>query len=152
MKNKHLRITLALALVAASLAAVGSLAGPVSTASAAASIDHLNYLDFPHRGSQVPICSVARRMRLRGTYTFRAYSAHRLHPQQVFANTRILRLHGVYAWQVCLLRNYDGPYVVWAQVRNMATGGKAQIKHAQWGGVWGDGYYDWGTQIDNVRG
>jgi hypothetical protein len=77
-----------------------------------------------------------------------AYTNHRLHPQHTFANTRQVRLHGVYAWQVCLLRYNDGPYVVWAQLRNLATGGKARIDHKEWGGV----YYDWGTTLANVRG
>jgi hypothetical protein len=38
--------------------------------------------------------------------------------------------------------------VLWAQLRNLATGGKARIDHKEWGGV----YYDWGTTLANVRG
>ncbi len=125
-----------MALVAVSIATAGSLAGPVSSASATTSIDMLNFLNFPHRGSQSSICSVARRLRLSGTYGFRAYAAHRLHPNQFFAATRRLRLRGVYAWQVCLLRNLDGPYGIQAQIRNMATGGRAKVQHNEYGGVW----------------
>ena len=151
MANKLTRIAATVALVAVSIATAGSLAGPVSSASATTSIDMLNFLNFPHRGSQSSICSVARRLRLSGTYGFRAYAAHRLHPNQFFAATRRLRLRGVYAWQVCLLRNLDGPYGIQARIRNMATGGRAKVQHNEYGGVWGDGYYDWGSTIDNVR-
>jgi hypothetical protein len=140
----------ALALAIACLVAFGSLAGPTATASATTSIDMLNSLTFPHRPAG-SICSAERRLRLRGTYLFAAYTAHRLHPADRFANTRRIRLNGVYAWKVCLHRNLRRSYQIEAGIRNVNSGGNATVAYTTYGTKYGNGYYDWGSTIDNVR-
>jgi hypothetical protein len=139
----------ATALAVALLAAFGSFAGPTATASATTSIDMLNSLTFPHRPAG-SICSAERRLRLRGTYLFGAYIAHRLHPADRLSNTRRIRLNGVYAWKVCLHRNRSHSYQVDAGIRNVNSGGNATVTYTTYG-PYGNGYHDWGSTIDNVR-
>jgi hypothetical protein len=148
---KRSTTSLALTLAVASVAIGGSLAGPVATASAATSIDMLNSLTFPHQTAG-SICSAERRLRLTGTYDFAVYSTHRLHPGQGATSTRRLRLFGVYAWKVCLHRNIRANYQVEAGIRNVNSGGVASIADTISGRPWGNGYYDWGSTIDNVLG
>jgi hypothetical protein len=133
------------------LVVAGALAGPPATARATTSIDRLNALTFPHRTAE-SICSTERRLQLKGTYFFAAYTAHRQHRADRFSNTRRLRLVGRYGWKVCLHRNRSKSYQIEAAVRNLKTGGRAQVAYTTSGTKYGNGYYDWGSTIDNVRG
>jgi hypothetical protein len=141
----------ALALAVAGLVAVWSLAGPTATASATTSIDQLNSLTFPHMAVRSEICSTQRRIRLGGRYRFQAYSAHRKHREARVTSVRELRLRGVYRWHVCLHRDRPGSYRITAYLENVATGGEASINHNEPGIAYGNGYYDWGSTLDNAR-
>ena len=140
---KHLTRPVALALAAVFLAAFGSVVGPTATASATTSIDMLNSLTFPHQ-SAGPICSYTRRIRLKGNYRFGSYTRHRLHSTRLSRSRRI-RLNGVYWWKVCLHRTDRRTYRIKAGVRNVNTGGNATISYIEYGTIYGNGYYDWGS-------
>ena len=136
----------ALALAVAFFAVFGSFAGPTATASATTSIDMLNYLTFPHQPAGL-ICSAERRIRLTGTWRFGAYTRHRLHPDRLY-QARVIRLYGVYDWKVCLHRNLRNTYQVHTRIRNVNSGGYAGIAYTEYGTIFGNGYYDWGTFFD----
>jgi hypothetical protein len=146
---KRLMTSFALALAVAFLATFGSFAGPTATASAATSIDMLNYLTFPHQTAG-GICSADRRVRLRGTYLYGVYTRHRLHPAR-FVDDRKIRLNGVYNWKVCLHRNLSRTYQVDSGIRNVNNGGSASVNYTEFGTIRGNGYYDWGSFFEKVR-
>jgi hypothetical protein len=123
-----------------------ALAGPVATASATTSIDMLNYLTFPHQRAGM-ICSAERRITLKGTWRFGAYTHHRLHSSRLY-QARKITLNGVYDWKVCLHRNDSRTYQVHTRVRNVKTGGYAGIAYTEYGTIYGNGYYDWGAFFD----
>jgi hypothetical protein len=52
----------------------------------------------------------------------------------------------------CLHRNIRANYQVEAGIRNVNSGGVASIAYTISGRPWGNGYYDWGSTIDNVLG
>jgi hypothetical protein len=143
---KRSMTAVALALAVAFLAAFGSLAGPTATASAATSIDMLNYLTFPHQTAG-DICSAERKVRLRGKYRFGVYTRHRLYPAR-FVDSRVIRLNGVYNWKVCLHRNLSRTYQVDSGIRNVNSGGNATVNYTEFGTIRGNGYYDWGSFFD----
>jgi hypothetical protein len=136
----------ALALAVAFLAAFGSLAGPTASASAKTSIDMLNYLSFPHQSAGL-ICSAERRIPLKGKWRFAAYTHHRLHSSTLL-RSRVLRLNGVYNWRVCLHRRNRSTYEVHTRIRNVKTGGYAGVTYVEYGTIYGNGYYDWGSFFD----
>ena len=140
---KRLMTPVALALAVVFLATFGSVVGPTATASATTSIDMLNSLTFPHQ-SAGPICSYTRRIRLKGNYRFGSYTHHRLHSTRLSQSRRI-RLNGVYWWKVCLHRKDRGTYLIKAGVRNVNSGGNATISYIEYGTIYGNGYYDWGS-------
>jgi hypothetical protein len=149
----------ALALVCAGVSALASLAGPTATASATASIDMLNFLDFNLRpgAPAFETCSAERTIPRRGTYRgrdyyVRAYSGSRKRiGEPVSSKPLRLTLRGRYRWIVCIRLVRGRGYEVKAVLRSLRTGGRAPVSHIENGVVYGDGYYDWGSTIDRVR-
>jgi hypothetical protein len=128
------------------LAAYGSVVGPTATASATTSIDMLNSLTFPHQPAG-PICSYTRKIRLKGKYRFGSYTDHRLHSTRL-SHSRPIRLNGLYWWKVCLHRKDRRTYLIKAGVRNVKTGGNATVSYIEYGTIYGNGYYDWGSLFE----
>ena len=149
MLNQQARTVLALALVAASIAALGSLAGPVSPASATTSLQAHNYLHFPPWRPTGRFCLRPRQLQLNGTYAWRAFTAHWAHPRNRFWQGRRVRLRGRYAWFVCRQHLAKG-YRIDTALTNQTGGGQVELSHHQFGGVYGDGSYDWGSTLDRV--
>jgi hypothetical protein len=146
MRNKQARTALALALVVASVAALGSLAGPVSPASAATWRHATDYLHFPpwqQRGE----CLLAYWIELNGTYHWRAFTTHWAHPRNPAAHSRRVRLRGLYKWFVCRDHLRTG-YRIRTAITNSHTGGTVYLEHHEFGGRYGDGNYDWGSTIE----
>jgi hypothetical protein len=150
MQTKQARTALALALVAASTAAVGSLAGPVSSASATTWSRTHTYLHFPPWRPTGRFCLTPRVLRLNGTYQWRAYTSHWAHPRDPFWNGRRVRLRGRYAWFVCRQHLRRGYRIDTALNNQVGGGGQVELAHHQFGGVYGDGSYDWGSTLDRV--
>jgi hypothetical protein len=150
MQDKHARTVLALALVAAAIAAVGSLAGPVSSASATTSSHKSTYLHFPPWRPHFRECLPPRVLRLNGTYEWRAYTTHWAHPRNPFWKGRRVRLLGRYAWFVCRQHLPRGYRIDTALTNQAAGGGQVELQHYQFGGVYGDGSYDWGSTLVRV--
>lgn len=149
MNDKQARTALALTLVTAFTAALGTLAGPVSSASATTSSHAETYLHFPPWRPTGRFCLSPRVLQLNGTYQWRAYTTHWAHPGNPFWNGRRVRLRGRYAWFVCRQHLPRG-YRIDTALTNQATGGQVELSHHQFGGYYGDGTYDWGSTIDRV--
>jgi hypothetical protein len=148
MQHKHARTLLALALAAASIAALGSLAGPISSASAITSSHKWSYLHFPpwqQRGECLP----ARSLQLNGTYRWRAYTTHWAHPRDPAWAARLRPLRGRYSWFVCRDHLRKG-YRIRTALTNQHGGGTVELDHYQYGGEYGDGSYDWGSTLNRV--
>jgi hypothetical protein len=144
MRRSMTRVGLALAVPL--LVAFGSFAGPTATASAKTSIDMLNYLTFPHQKAG-HICSYTRTIRLEGKWRFAAYTKHRKHPSTLY-RSRVVRLNGVYSWRACLHRRNSRTYTVHTRIRNVKTGGYLSVAYVEYGTIYGNGYYDWGSFFD----
>jgi hypothetical protein len=139
---------LALALVGALLAALGSLAGPVSSASATTWSRDDDYLHFPPWRPHFRECLPVRRLALNGTYRWRAYTKHWAHRNEW--HQRFPRLRGRYNWFVCRQHIAGKGYRIDTQLSNMLTGGRVFLKHSWYGGWYGDGSYEWGSTLDRV--
>jgi len=151
MQTKQARTALALALVAASIAMLSSLAGPVSPASATTSSHTSTYLHFPPWRPSFRHCLRPRVLQLNGVYHWRAYTAHWAHPGNPFWNGRRVRLVGRYTWFVCRQHLPKG-YRIDTALTNQVGGGQVELAHHQFGGLYGDGSYDWGSTLDRVGG
>jgi hypothetical protein len=156
MRKKHIHITLALACVVASLAALGSLAGPVSSASAHTWHHRWSYLHFPAPSNFVQ-CVASRRIRLaRGAYRWRAFVLHRAHPNDQ-GHTKLSTVRvggGRYLWNDCLKpARYHGRYVyrLTSILHHLASGVRLYNDRLVQRGGWGDGRYHWGSTLDRAR-
>jgi hypothetical protein len=121
-----------------------AVAGPISPASAATSVDvRAQQLTFPPNRFAERCKSHGAPIRLKGPYTFRAYVAR--HGKGRTTNIRgPLKLNGRYYLTVCL-EAHRRTYEVEATITNARTGGKAFVRQLLFGG--GDGDYDWGTEL-----
>lgn len=159
MQIKQTRTAFALALVAACIAALGSLAGPVSSASASTWHHRWSYLHFPANPRVQLPCVPTRRIYLAaGRYRWRIFSYHWAHPKHPSDNTRVVRLaRGWYRWDDCLghfLHHVGEPdyiYRLRSTLRRLATGGRVYNDKAWEDGSFGDGSYHWGSTLDRIR-
>src|SRR4051812_2411407 len=132
MQNKQARAALVLAFVAASIAALGSLAGPVSSASATTSSHTQTYLHFPPWRPSGRHCLPARFLQLNGTYEWRAYFTHWAHPGNSSWQGRRVRLRGRYGWFVCRQHLHTG-YRIDTALTNQVGGGQVELAHSYFG-------------------
>jgi hypothetical protein len=153
MRNNQIRITLALAFAVASL---GSLAGPVSSASAHTWHHRWSYLHFPASSNFVQ-CVPPRRIHLAGgRYVWRAFTYHWAHPNNPRDTwTTGPRLGGGwYLWNDCLKRFRErGRYIyhLTGILQQQATGLRLYNDGLFHRGRYGDGRYHWGSTLDRVR-
>ena len=101
MGNQQTRTAFALTLVTASIVALGSLGGPVSSASATSWIRDDDYLHFPPWRPNFRECLPARTLKLDGRYRWRSYTMHWAHRDDPNWHQRFPRLRGRYSWSVC---------------------------------------------------
>jgi hypothetical protein len=123
-----------------------AVAGPISPASAATSVDVIaQQLTFPPSRFAERCESHGGPIRLRGRYTFRAYVA--VHGKGRTTNVRgPLKLKGHYHLTVCL-EAHRRTYEVEATITNVRTGGKAYVRQLLFGKKGTARDYDWGTQL-----
>jgi hypothetical protein len=156
MVNKHIRIPLALGFVLASVAAVGSLAGPVSKASAHTWHHRRSHLIVPAPTNFVA-CVATRRIHLAGgQYRWHAFVHHTGH-REINRDTWTTgpRLGGGwYAWDDCLTPvKSNGRYIyhLTGTLRQLATGLRLYNDGLFYKGRYGSGTYHWGSVLDRVR-
>jgi hypothetical protein len=156
MHNKQIRLTLALAFVVTSLAALGSLAGPVSTASAHTWHHRYSRLIVPAPTNFVA-CVRTRRIHLAGgQYRFHAFIHHTGHrPINRDTWTTGPRLGGGwYLWDDCLTPvKSKGRYIyhLTATLRHQASGVRLYNDGLFYKGRYGSGRYHWGSVLDRVH-
>jgi hypothetical protein len=156
MANKQMRITLALAFVVASLVALGSLAGPVSTASAHTWNHRYSELIVPSPTSDFIECVPTRRIHLAGgQYRFHAFIHHTGHrPINRDTWTTHPRLDGGwYHWRSCIapVKSNRHIYHLTATIRNEASGVTLYNDSLYYKGRYGSGRYHWGSVLDRGR-
>lgn len=127
---------------------LAALAVSVAPASATTSNKRLTFLQFPAQVGDRFLAS--RTIMLRGTYRWRMSVAHVSHQAQPRVKTRTVRLRGRYEW-VDLLLNDQGRYQHFSSLRNRRTGGTVVMDSQFVLGSFGDGFYVWGSTLDNVR-
>jgi hypothetical protein len=147
MQNRQART--ALALVVASIVALGSLAGAVSSASATTWSHTQTYLHFPPWSSGRH-CLPARFLQLNGTYEWRAYFTHWAHRDNPFWEGRRVRLRGRYGWFVCRQHLRTGYRIDAGFTNQVGGGGQVELSYSFFGGLYRDGTYDWGSTLDRV--
>jgi hypothetical protein len=133
--------------IGAALAAVLVLAVSATSASAATWNHAWRYMTSDDPGTYV-----SRVISLNGTYRWQAFGYHWAHPLRP-ARTRTVRLHGRYAWDDVIVRRPASGRVQYYEhestFRNLKTGGTVYLYHPFT--AYGDGRYQFGSTIENVR-
>ena len=156
MRNRQIRITLALAVVIASVAGIGSLAGPVSMASAHTWHHRWSRLIVP-APTNFAACVPTRRIHLAGgQYRWHAFIHHTGHPE-INRDTWTTgpRLGGGwYAWDDCLTPvKSNGRYIyhLTGTLHQLATGLRLYNDGLFYKGRYGSGTYHWGSVLDRTH-
>jgi hypothetical protein len=137
-----------LSITGVALAAAAALAVAAAPASAATYHTTESYLHFPARTSDA-ISIPYRTLVLRGQYYWYSSSRHWSNQYEGPSADRIVRLQGRYRWYDYLRRVGDRYQHVSIFV-NARTSGRVTLTH--WiGNRFGDGKYEWGSQITNTR-
>lgn len=130
------------------LAAAAWLA--VAAAPAAATTYHTK-TDYLHFGPTQWVEPVKPRvLTLNGTYYWHAFAAHWAHPDRPAGTSRTVTLHGRYRWYDSLVNVFSTSYRHTSTFINQATGGKVSMTYELYKSF-GDGSYNWGSTIDNIR-
>jgi hypothetical protein len=146
---------LALACAAVSLAALGSLIAPVSSASASTWHHRWSDLSFPAPTNFVQ-CVPPRSVTLaKRHYRWRTFALHEAH-QDDRGHTKLSTVGvagGLHMWHTCLKPyRYKGRYVyrVTSTLQHQASGVKLYHSALVQRGGWGGGSYHWGATLDRV--
>jgi hypothetical protein len=150
MRTRRTEIACALALILGVVATCGSAAGPVALASATTWNRDNDYLHFPPWRPEFRECQTYRELELNGRYRWRAYTVHWAHRNDPNWDQRFPRLRGRYRWFACRYHVAGKGYRIESDITNLATGGRIFLKHAWYGGRYGDGRYEWGSSLDRV--
>jgi hypothetical protein len=156
MRSKRTHITLALALVVVSLAAIGTLGGPVATASAHTWHHRYSNLIVPAPTNFVACVNPRRIYLAGGQYRFHGFIHHTGHrPINRDTWTTGPRLAaGWYVWDDCLKPvKYGNTYIyhLTATLRHQRTGVTLYNDGLYYKGRYGSGRYHWGSVLDRTR-
>jgi hypothetical protein len=143
--------------ICAALAAATVVAVSAAPASATTYHRQINFLRWPPKIIGGFTCvgrpGPDRRIRLNGTYTWRAYVKNRKHPHRPTVNSRTVTLHGLYDWQDCLFTDAISGRPVYhhrSVIFNVRTNGHVGLDNYYYG-RFGQGNYEWGSTLNNVR-
>jgi hypothetical protein len=141
-------MTRSITTIVAALAVAAMLALSAASASATTWHHEWSYFHFPAVPGDASGLG-GRTLTLKGTYRWRAFSAHWAHQDRPTARSRTLRLYGRYRWDD-LMQVEGSRYVHTSALTNLSTGGQVTIWYVR-DGRYGDGQYHWGSTLDNVR-
>jgi hypothetical protein len=131
------------------LAAAAALAVAATPASATTYHTKTDYLHFGPTHWVAPV--TPRVLTLNGTYYWRSFAAHWAHPDRPAGTSRTVTLHGRYRWYDSLANVFSTSYRHTSTFINVNTGGKVTMTYELYKSF-GDGSYDWGSTINNIRG
>ena len=139
----------ALKVLGAAIATAATLAVAAAPASATTYHTKWSYLDWPTYWA-VDHVEPPRDLNLNGTYYWRAFAAHWAHPDRPVWTSRTVTLHGRYRWYDDLEATGNDYYKFTSTIKNLATGGRVTMSYKLYGSF-GNGNYEWGSTLDNIR-